>query len=175
MASATYTLISSQVLGSTASTVTFSSIPQTYSNLKLVMSLQDTASGSNSGGAYVSFNGDSGSVTTYSYTYLSGQSGAAGSSRGSNYPYFALNNGISSASNTNLFTSLELYIPNYTSTSPKQAFNFSATENNSATQNVVEVTANLYRGGSAITSIQIAAAVSYATNSSFYLYGINNS
>jgi hypothetical protein len=167
---ATYVLISSQVLGSSASSVTFSSIPSTYNDLKLVMS--HAQSGSGNFATKVNFNGDSG--TNYSYTSLRGNgssaSSAANTSNTTSNIYYT-NIGSDTA---NAFDSMELYIPNYTSTSTKQFLSFGAEETNSATANMA-LAANLYQGTSAISSIVIASSSgSFITNSSFYLYGIKN-
>lgn len=60
------TLINEQVLGGTAATVTFSSIPQTYHNLRMVVvSRCDLAA--NFSDVYLQFNGDTGSNYTRQY------------------------------------------------------------------------------------------------------------
>ena len=167
------TLISSQVLGSTASTVTFSSIPQTYSNLKLVSSSRADGGGSNDI-IEMQFNSDT--TTNYSWTYLISSSGSASSGRTSNNPYFGQIIIDGSASTSNVFGSADIYISNYTLSSTKQLISFSTQENNSATAASIWLNAQYYRGTSPITSITlIANGDNFIANSSFYLYGIKNS
>jgi hypothetical protein len=75
----TYEPISTQTLPSNTATVTFSSIPQTYTDLILVHAY-DLASGA--GSMYMRFNSDSG--TNYNFTYIFGNGSAAGAGRGAN-------------------------------------------------------------------------------------------
>lgn len=74
----TYEPIASTTLGANATTVTFDSIPGTYTDLILVIH-EPTASGSNAG--TIKFNQDSGS--NYSRTTLRGNGSAASSTRAS--------------------------------------------------------------------------------------------
>jgi len=173
---ATYTLISSQVLGTTASSVTFSSIPQTYTDLKLTCSARDN--GSNSVGAlYIGYNGDT-SSGHFSFTQLNNTGSvqtASYTSQNYNINYFTEPSGSSTA---NTFGSVDLYIPSYTLTGTKQVYSFGVGENNTTAANNygVVIQANLYQGTSAITSLNLfPGSGSFVAYSSFYLYGIRNS
>ena len=73
----TYQAIASQVLASTAASVTFSSIPGTYTDLKLVFSMRSNASNFFDY-PYLAFNGDS--STNYSSLYLRGDGSTVSSS-----------------------------------------------------------------------------------------------
>jgi len=64
----TYTLIASNTLGSGTATVTFSSIPGTYTDLILVCGLPATGTANNSDGLRFQLNSDTGS--NYSATWL---------------------------------------------------------------------------------------------------------
>lgn len=64
----TYTLISSSVLTVTTQSVTFSSIPQTYTDLVLRMSYRITAAGLFGNNPAIRFNADA--TSNYSYTNL---------------------------------------------------------------------------------------------------------
>jgi hypothetical protein len=77
---ATYESIATQTLGSAATTVTFSSIPATYTDLVLIMMSKGTGIASAANG-YLRFNSDSGS--NYSKTQMLGV-GVAQSQRSSN-------------------------------------------------------------------------------------------
>jgi hypothetical protein len=173
---ATYTLISSQVLGSSAASVTFSSIPSTYKDLVLKTSIR-TDYASTIDYLFMTINGDT--SAKYSWTRLQGNGSAATSGRqaasaptpASGTIYFGFLDGNTTTSNT--FANGEIYIPNYTSTTSKQISTYSATENN-ATQAFIDAFANLYTGTSAISSLllQPQSGNNFVSGSSFYLYGI---
>jgi hypothetical protein len=171
---ATYTLISSQVLGSTATSVTFSSIPQTYTDLKLVASTRDTTSGVIAANIVLTMNGDT--TTNYSSTVLRGNGATTSNQSYSTNNSFQINNASAgSASTANTFGNNEFYFPNYTTTGAKQNLFIGGGENNAATA-WIGITASLYRGTAAITSITYTLDTSLvmAVGSSFYLYGISN-
>ena len=168
----TYTLISSNVLSSSAASVTFSSIPSTYTDLVIRCSARSTASG----GVFLQINGDS--STIYSTTRLRGDGASASSGRTTSAAnlYFAID--VPSTSTANTFTNQEFYIPNYTVTQNRAISNFSITENNSAsTDTYVQVDAGLYTSTTAITSLTVVqgSSTTFVSGSSFYLYGIKNS
>lgn len=166
----TYTLISSNVLTGSAASVTFSSIPSTYTDLVLRMSIRDTQASVDT--AYnIKING---ATTSQSGTSLYGTGSAAASARQTSGPVdFNRESGASATANT--FGSIELYIPSYTASQNKPIGNFGAAETN-ATAVQMGVNAALWSNTAAITSLEILS--SYATNwaagSSFYLYGIKN-
>jgi hypothetical protein len=169
----TYTLISSNTLGSAAASVTFSSIPATYTDLVVRFSVRSNRA-STFDNIETRLNSDSG--TNYSNILLAGDGAAASSSLSSNGTIWGtqITNGDTSTSNT--FSNSELYIPNYTSTSSKPASVFSVQEDNSTTARI-RVNAYLYRGSSAISSMVFTQSngTSWLSGSSFYLYGISKS
>jgi len=170
---ATYTLISSNVLAATAATVTFSSIPATYTDLVLRYSVRtDFASTSNN--SYHTFNSDTTAI--YSDNFLFGTGTTVTASTNTGAPSSVNDTSINAATSVaSTFTSVELYLPNYLSTTSKPYSIFFAREDNSATVNKVQVTAALYRNTSAISSITITTVNgNYVVGSSFYLYGISN-
>ena len=175
MANPTMTLISSQTLGGTTASVTFSSIPSTYNDLKLVVSARGDAA-STDGQLTVNFNGDSG--TNYSWTAVAGYNGSntygTGSYGSTNIGALELDEASVTAST---FSSIELYIPNYNSTGTKPVFNLGAAENNSASAgNRLGAVAGQYRGTSGISSITLTPnSGNFVQYSNFYLYGIKNS
>jgi len=168
----TYTLISSNVLTSSAASVTFSAIPSTYTDLVLRVSLRSTANTLN---CAIIFNSNTSSI--HSGTFVYGFSTTAGS--GNELNTSALNPQFtnSNAMTANTFGSAELYIPNYTNSSNKPVSSINASETNSATDAWIMGYAGLWRGSAAITSITITSGSggSHVSGSSFYLYGIKNS
>jgi hypothetical protein len=163
----TYTLISSNVLASSAASVTFSSIPSTYTDLVLRVSARPDSSGD----AYLTFNGVAG--TSYSSTDLQGTGSVAQSSRQSNTSRVRLQN-FASTTTANTFASAEIYIPSYAATINKPVSAISADEAN-ATAAFITATAGLFSNTSAITSVTLTYSSLFVSGSSFYLYGIKKS
>jgi hypothetical protein len=166
---ATYTLISSNVLASSAASVTFSAIPATYTDLVLRASMR-SSTGTITTQPNITFNGVGG--TSYSRTFLQGvgttPSSGRNSSTNAQIPYIM--NGNTSTAST--FSNAEIYIPNYTVAINKQISIFGVVENNSATANSIDTEAGLFTDTTAITSITLTA--SFVSGCTFYLYGISN-
>lgn len=168
----TYTLISSNVLTSSAASVTFSSIPSTYTDLVLRVSARSNESATTTT-MKVTLNSDTGG--NYSVTELRGNGSTAASARDTAVPY--LNQYLINAdtSTANTFGSLELYLPSYTATQKKPVGVFFVRENNTTAADIY-ATANLWQGTAAVTSIQLNAnGNNFVSGSSFYLYGISKS
>ena len=175
MANPTMTLISSQTLGGTTASVTFSSIPSTYNDLKLVCSMRGDVSAL-LGAVKAAFNGDS--ATNYSLTNLLGNTSAASSTRTTSATSDLIINQDDATATANTFGSCEIYIPNYNSTGSKPWFNIDVTEDNATTAGSADIQANahLYRGASGISSITLTpSSGNFVQFSDFYLYGIKNS
>lgn len=174
MASPTYTLITSQTLSRSAASVTFSSIPSTYTDLVLRISARHDGALTASN-MKLRLNSDTGS--SYSDIRLYGNGSTATSASATAGTYDAAYTGfIDAASATsNTFTNGEIYIPSYTSSAKKPYSTYYATENN-ATTGYNWTSAQLWQGTSAITSIQLeTGGYNFVSGSSFYLYGIKNS
>ena len=173
----TYVLIASNTLGSNTASVTFSSIPNTYTDLVVKTSTRLPSSGGYFENLFVELNANTGAV--YSGTLLRGNGGTTGSARqstGNGYFEYFYTNDSSTTSNT--FSNCELYIPNYTASTNKPISSFSVVENNSATaaESFIATTAHLFGSTSAITSIKFYySGGNIASGSSFFLYGIKNS
>ena len=170
---ATYTLISSNVLTSTAATVTFSSIPSTYTDLVLRCSMRSDRASAAADRYKLTFNS---SATGYSILYLSGDGSSAGSGLTASTSYIEGINAVDATTATsNTFSTVEIYIPSYTVSQNKPIGIAQAQEDNSATA-FIYPTAALWRDTSAITSISFAPryGTNFVSGSSFYLYGISN-
>jgi len=168
---ATYTLISSNVLTSSAASVTFSAIPATYTDLVVRASIRTDGAGTNY--VFSRFNSDTGA--NYSYTHLGGNGSGASSfgSSGASFNYYY--NTSTAADTSNTFSSLEIYVPSYLASQYKPVSGFQVSENN-ATAAYIGADANLWSSTSAITSILLSSSSSnnFVSGSSFYLYGISN-
>lgn len=166
----TYVNIASTTLGSNQTTVTFSSIPSTYTDLVLRMSARSIENQA-SQDIYLNFNG---TTANYSVTYL----GVVGSSvqnlRNSNQAQLSIKDGTNSATSTaSTFSNVEVYIPSYTVSQDKPIYSYATFENNSATVNAIYSMAGLWRNTATISSIAIKPDWNqFATGSTFYLYGI---
>ena len=169
----TYTLISSNVLSTSAATVTFSAIPATYTDLVLRCSIRGTGGGGNA----IYLDQINGTTTTiYSYTRLTGTGTTVASSRGSN-DTIAMNAIMPGSTYTaNTFGSFEIYFPNYGVSANKIVSTFGATEDNAAGTNQLSIQAGQWRDTGAITSFRLSNPFdNIISGSSFYLYGIKNS
>ena len=159
----TYTLIASSTAGSGGvSSISFTSIPSTYTDLKIVLSVQ-----SNEVGVY--FNGvttnDSDKVLYYIGASTVGSNGNASKIRLSTSPLPA-----------STFGNAEVYIPNYLSSNFKSVSADSVAEDNGTTYSGMYLTAGLWSSTAAITSIQLIPSSGNLTEySTAYLYGIKNS
>jgi hypothetical protein len=152
----TYEPIETETLGTTESSVTFSSIPGTYTDLVLVFAGTVGILDNNN----VTFNGDTGS--NYSVTRLVGNGSTASSSRGSNLNAIQCGEIATSQSND------IIQIQNYSnSTTYKTLIHRS---NN--TSQFLKASVGLWRNTAAITSITITNGGTYQIGSTFTLYGI---
>ena len=161
---ATYIQIATATGTGSSATLTFSSIPATYTDLLIKFSLRSTTTG------VTNFNVTLNS-TNPTQKNLEG-SGTSATSNSNTYNY-APAAGITA----DIYSNGELYIPNYLSSNAKSVSLDNVTENNSATSNRLELTAKLYSSAtSAITTISITDIYGNWTNlSTAYLYGIKNS
>jgi hypothetical protein len=167
----TMKLIAKNVLGSSAASVTFSSIPATYDDLYLVVSGRtDRALVTDS--AILEFNGAS--MTGSSTRYLFGDGASATSSSESNKVYGAQCTGANATAST--FGNSECYIPNYTG-SAKKSVSVTGVNENNATTAYIFAFASLWDNTAAITSIVLKPNVgpNFVSGSSFYLFGITKS
>jgi hypothetical protein len=171
----TYTLIKGETIGSSAASYTFTAIPSTFTDLVLRISVRSTSGAGESVTHRLVVNGDEGAVNTYySRTVLTGNGASASSSRSSDAAPWIFNEGtVANAATSNTFSNNEYYLPNYAGSTAKVLSASEASENN-ATTAYMNVRAGLYRGTTAITSLAVTGTT-FATGSSFYLYGIKNS
>jgi hypothetical protein len=156
-----YSLIQAQTLTGSAASVTFSNIPQNYTDLKLVCSTR-TATAAVGDGVYLMLSG------TLTAKRLQGNGASATSD--TDY-YGAWNTGANATAST--FGSTEFYIPNYTSSNAKSFSSDSVSENN-ATTAYASMIAHLSSSTSAISTITLGteSGAVFAIGSTFYLYGI---
>ena len=165
-------LITSVTVGSGgAASVTLpatGTIPQTYTDLKLVYSARATVAGTQEF-INISFNGN---TSNYSLRSLQGD-GSAASSNAWNFRWIGY--AVGSTATASTFSNGELYIPNYTSSNFKSFSGDNVTENNITNAQSI-LTANLWSDTAAITTIALTVqgGSDFVEGSTFYLYGISN-
>jgi len=169
----TYTLISSNVLSTTAASVTFSAIPATFTDLVVRSSVRSTGTGAGVRNIYLSMNSV---AANYSATQMRGLDSTASSSNRSGDSSWILGLSIGDGSTSNTFSNNEWYIPNYAGSASKISSNVNAAPNNTGSNQYDSAVANLQSSTAAITSLTLTdSSTGFATGSSFYLYGIKNS
>ena len=166
-AGATYVPINTQTLGSAAASVTFNSIPQGYTDLVLISTVQ----GASAADLAAQFNGDT-SSGLYSVTYLSGNGTAAFSGRVSAKNYIPLDYYGGAA--TSGYNNEIHHFMNYSNTTTYKTVIGRANAAGTGTDAIV----GLWRNTVAITSITLSLvtpSANLSAGSTFTLYGIASS
>lgn len=157
----TYESIATQTLGSAAASVTFSSIPGTYTDLILVAAPLSSAAEE----LVMQFNGDTSAV--YSATILWGSGSSAGSIRSTNQNSAVLNYyaSVAGTQNTQIFN-----VMNYSNATTFKTIIGRAGRADSG----VDATVALYRNTAIVNSIALKLKNSnnFIAGSTFSLYGI---
>jgi hypothetical protein len=167
----TFTKIASVTVGSGgASTIDFTSIPSTYTDLCVKVSGRSNRSGDTSDNIIVSFNG---STANLSYRYVQGNGASATSSSGST-GFVGTQDASLATSNT--FGNLEFYVPNYAGSTFKSVSSDAVDETNGTTA-YASLFASLWSNTAAITSISLKPQVGtlFVQYSTATLYGIKSS
>jgi hypothetical protein len=163
--------IADYTVGSPVSTITFSSIPQAYTDLIVKISARSADGGSVQDRITMKINGNA--YGSWNLKYIGNANNSAATydqtSLGSNN----INYMPSSNATGNTFCNTEIYIPNYTSSNYKSMSIDGMMENNSSTV-YFGLEAALWSNTAAITQLDFltAAAANYATNTTFTLYGV---
>lgn len=160
-------LIEAKTLGSNTASITFTDIPQTYTDLKVVISARGATS-QEAGDVIVAFNGSSSNFTfkrVFSFqTTVYSDSGSTSN----------LGQQPSNQQTANTFGNGEFYIPNYAGSNYKSISADSSVETNSS-DGFEFMGAALWSNTAAITSMTISGnGGNWLQHSTFYLYGISN-
>jgi hypothetical protein len=163
MATNTYVALDKVTVGTATGTVTFSSIPQTYTDLVIVMNTVGTSAG---GDVQAQFNSDT--TANYSSTILYGTGSAAGSVRlaGSTSIYLDYYAELDTSVSNRIVT-----IQNYANTTTYKTVLSRA---NNASRGTDGIVGTWRKTPEAITSVtlKLSNANTFATGSTFSLYGI---
>jgi hypothetical protein len=164
----TYVAIATNTLSS-AGTVTFSSIPTTYTDLVLVIN-NAVSIATNTPGACISFNSDT--ATNYSSTHLEGNGTSGSSSRQTNQNNINAGYNIGLSSSSTQPATIIINIMNYANTTTYKTV-LSRNTQTAGTAPGTGATVGLWRSTAAINSIAITAQTgNFASGTVFSLYGI---
>lgn len=161
--------------GSGATSITFSSIPQTYSHLQIRYIARSTGSGTGRD-LNVTVNGAT-SAGDYKSHYLigNGASATAGADAAGTTASMWLGNPPASGSTASIFSAGIIDILDYTSTNKNKTFRVLAgVDTNNNTYGNIFLASGLRLSTTTISSITLTLSVgNFETGSSFALYGVN--
>lgn len=167
---ATYIKIASNTVGAGGvASVTFSSIPSTYTDLILFSSIRCSTT---EDAAYLRFNNDS--AGNYSYRRIISDGTTVSSSSASAQAQLALQFMAQSNYTASTFSNNMVYIPNYAGSNVKSA-SFDSVNETNATNPRMLLAAGLWSGTAAINRLDLIPGLgNFAQYSTFTLYGISN-
>lgn len=160
----TYDPIATTTLGSAASNITFSSIPNTYTDLRIVIA------GTTSANELLALQFNSDTSSNYSMTYLFGY-GSAASTGSTSTSYINDNSFFTNDSNIAM---VEINVFSYAGSTYKTVLMAGSGDKNGSGRTTREV--GLWRSTSAITSIKLFGYTGYNfnTGTTATLYGIKS-
>ena len=159
--------------GATASSIDFSSIPQTYTDLQIIISSR-TDNANVYGWYSYRFNGNNSSMST---RWMEPDGTSVGYGTSSTFMYGGAGVGAGSG-NTLLYDNSTIYIPNYASTSLNKASNTDEGGANTTATAYMTLAANLWSNTSAINQITLYPQTGtgvFRQYTTATLYGIKNS
>lgn len=159
MAINTYVALDTKTLASTATSVVFTSIPQTYTDLIIVFSGTVGTLDNNN----ITFNGDTGS--NYSTGRITGTNSAGTTSRGSNL------SAIQCGEIGTFESSDIIHVQNYSNTTTNKM----VLHRSGNTSQFLKFSLGMWRNTAAITSITITNGGVFTVGSTFTMYGIASS
>ncbi len=165
MATNTYVALNTQtVTGSSAASVTFSSIPQGYTDLQIVMSAAPSSGGNNF--LVQVGNGSVDTGSNYSQTFVSGTGSVANSNRTTNATFMQAYINAATTNQSTIIASVQ----NYSNTTTYKSILIRANGSGETTASV-----GTWRSTSAINTITITAQTNnFAVGSTFTIYGLKS-
>jgi hypothetical protein len=170
MPTATYIALQNTTLGSSAASVTFSSIPATYRDLVIVVNGRTTTTATNGQWIVAEFNSDTGA----NYSVVTMEAGGGATTIRS----LSLTNGYvgkmntSSSSNTDFSTSL-IHIMDYSATDKHKTVLGRSSGKDGALDFAVSALATRWASTNAVNQVKLSLDTnSFASGSTFALYGI---
>lgn len=161
-----------------SSSIDFTSIPSTYTDLLVKWSLRSNSTSGNNEYNLLRFNNDSGS--NYSLRSITGDASSASSGSRLNQTELWANNSSAGANNANdvgnTFSNGEIYLPNYLTSSQKSALIDVVVESNSTSNAKIGLGSGIWTGTSAINAIKMFPLSGiWVQHASATLYGIKSS
>lgn len=160
-----------QTLSSTASSVTFSSIPSGCTNLVLKLTARDNSAGTSVDNLNVQFNGDTGSNYSWSYIQSNGASAPVGGTSASTTSgligFVSQNGNTAGESGSSTVT-----IFNYAATVPMKNYSGQGSSFSDTNNSLILTTSGTWKSTAAITSLSIIGGT-FLSGSTFTLYGEN--
>jgi hypothetical protein len=175
----TMTLISSVTVGAGgASSISFSSIPSTYTDIVVQYSLRSTTAGLYAGYQNAVFGRFNSSGSSYTNRWLQAEGGSSVNSGtdyfGSGTAYAVFGAADPSDWTSNTFGNGQVYVPNYAGSNNK-SFSIDTVAENNASAGSLLFSSGLWSNSSAINSIAITFQTgNIAQYSTAYLYGVKN-
>lgn len=168
-AGSTYTKIASTTLGSASSSVTFSSIAATYTDLILITTVPGFTGGNNSRGYRFELNGDTG--TNYSCTQLNNSTTSAVSSQESSQTRGRI--GFLSETTNDVSNGIAHFMNYANTTTNKTVLGRTSNQSSNGDANVF-AGVSLWRSTAAINAIKLTLSdnSNFPIGSTFNLYGI---
>jgi hypothetical protein len=156
VATSTYAPIATTTFSGSSSSYVFNSIPQTYTDLYVVLESYEPTNGASIG---IQFNGDSGSNYSYTFMYGSGSSvGAQNSTNTVNVYVGQINSG----------TTVLASINNYSNTTTYKT----VMSRNGASSQDVFMSTGTWRNTNAITSLTVLRGGNFPSGGTVTLFGI---
>jgi len=165
----TYEKIATNTLGSAVATVTFSSIPATYTDIVLITTVPGFTGGNNSRGYRFELNGDTG--TNYSCTQLNNSTTSVVSSRESSQTRGRI--GFLSETTGDNSNGIAQFMNYSNATTYKTVLGRTSNQSSNGDANVF-AGVSLWRSTAAINQIKLSLSdnTNFPINSTFTLYGI---
>ena len=174
--SGAYDSIATVTVGSATSSITFSSIPSTYTHLQ-IRGITRSSSANNYDNLWISFNSNN---SGYSSHYLAGNGATADAYAWTSDSYIRSFYTSGGGTTSGVFAASVIDILDYANTSKYKTtrhlngFDNNGTGTSNYDKGTVDLSSGLWQNTSAITSItlQINGGVNFVTGSQFALYGI---
>ena len=172
----TFTLLASSTVGAGgASSIDFTSIPSTYTDLVVKLSGRSTASFTRRT-LRITIN-NSTTASDYADRYLLGNGASASSSAdAAGSQSYIVGWDLPAATGTsNTFANIEIYIPNYANSSAYKSLSIDGVGEENGTTAYMGLVAGIYNQNTAISRVTLTPdSGNFAQYSSAYIYGVKN-
>ena len=166
--------IQTVTVGTAVATIDFTSIPQTYTDLKIVLSVRSDRNTGTQSDFQLRFNSN---TSNYSRNFVQGNGSSTSSGLDSGASFGLIGTSVQDTDTASVFGSAEVYIPNYTSANFKSWSSDSVRENNATSGSQILVN-GMWSDTAAITSVTFYVESNtqlFKQYSSATLYGIKSS